>query len=309
MVLHETLIILKFIFYIKNGLNSIGDLMNLLTPQGNYMKKIALYVISSIVLFSLIPAFAQSGDMTVVEFLSEEPVREFSKAEWVLQPGKDYWALIKTSKGNIYIDLFEREAPRTVNNFVFLSLNRYYEDVPFHRVLEGFMAQTGDPTGTGRGNPGYFFNDEFNSLLTHNQKGVVSMANTGPNSNGSQFFITFGNTSPLDYKHSIFGLAKSGLDVLDRIQRIDPNNASNLLRPESPVDYSADLGVSLRSSQTGATIEDVIMAELGGMPELYSVFKLQDYWAVLQQGSTPDEVFVGFWQPADVMEKIYILVK
>jgi len=273
------------------------------------MKKIVLCITSLIIVFCLSHSFSQSGNMAVVEYLADEPVREFDKAQWVLQPGKDYWALIKTSKGNIYIDLFEREAPRTVNNFVFLSLHRYYEGVPFHRVLEGFMAQTGDPTGTGRGNPGYFFNDEFNSLLTHNQKGVVSMANTGPNSNGSQFFITFANTSPLDYKHSIFGLAKSGLDVLDQLQRVDPNNASSLLRPNSPVDYSADLGVSLRSNKVGATIEDVIMAELGGMPELYNVFKLQDYWAVLQPGTTPDEVFVGFWQPADVMEQVYILVK
>jgi len=273
------------------------------------MKRIILSITTIFLFFSFSQSLAQSGNMTVVEFLTDEPVREFGKAEWVLQPSRDYWALIKTSKGNIYIDLFEREAPRTVNNFVFLTLNRYYEDVPFHRVLEGFMAQTGDPTGTGRGNPGYFFNDEFNSLLTHNQKGVVSMANTGPNSNGSQFFITFGNTTPLDYKHNIFGLAKSGLDVLDKIQRIDPNNASNLLRPSSPVDYSAELGVSLRSNKPNATIEDVIMAEFGGMPELYNVFKLQDYWAVLQQGSTPDEVFVGFWQPADIMEQVYILVK
>jgi len=236
------------------------------------MKKIVLCITSLIIVFCLSHSFSQSGNMAVVEYLADEPVREFDKAQWVLQPGKDYWALIKTSKGNIYIE-------------------------------------TGDPTGTGRGNPGYFFNDEFNSLLTHNQKGVVSMANTGPNSNGSQFFITFANTSPLDYKHSIFGLAKSGLDVLDQLQRVDPNNASSLLRPNSPVDYSADLGVSLRSNKVGATIEDVIMAELGGMPELYNVFKLQDYWAVLQPGTTPDEVFVGFWQPADVMEQVYILVK
>ncbi len=275
------------------------------------MKKIFIAVITLFVCSLSVSSFsfAQLDGMTMVEFLTDKPARQFNKAEWVLKPGQDYWALIKTSKGNIYVDLFEREAPRTVNNFVFLTLNRYYEDVQFHRVLEGFMAQTGDPTGTGRGTPGYLFNDEFNSLLTHNQKGVVSMANTGPNSNGSQFFITFGNTTPLDYKHSIFGLAKSGLDVLDRIQRIDPNNANNLLRPGSPVDYSAELGVSLRSSKPGATIEDVIMAELGAMPELYQVFKLQDYWAVLQPGTTPSEVFVGFWQPADIMEQVYILVK
>lgn len=273
------------------------------------MKKIIKYLVVPLLFLGFGQSFAQSDGMTVVDYFTDEPIRQFSKAEWVLQPGKDYWALIKTSKGNIYIDLFEREAPRTVNNFVFLSLNRYYEDVEFHRVLEGFMAQTGDPTATGRGNPGYLFNDEFNSLLTHNQKGVVSMANTGPNSNGSQFFITFGNTTPLDYKHSIFGLAKSGLDVLDRIQRIDPNNANNILRPESPVDYSAQLGVTLQSPNPDATIEDVIMMQYGVMPELYQVFKLQNYWAVLQQGSTPDEVFVGFWQPADVMEQVYILVK
>jgi len=273
------------------------------------MKKITFYICSLLFVFGISQSFAQSGDMTVVEFLTDEPVREFSGAEWVLKPGKDYWALIKTSQGNIFVDLFEREAPRTVNNFVFLSINRYYEDVIFHRVLEGFMAQTGDPTGTGRGTPGYVFNDEFNTLLTHNQKGVVSMANTGTNANGSQFFFTFGSASSLDYTHNIFGLAKSGLDVLDKLQRLDPNNANNLLRPESPIDYSSQLGVTLENENPKATIGEVIMAELGYMPPLYEVFKLQDYWTILQEGSTADEVFVGFWQPADLIEEVYILVR
>ena len=157
-----------------------------------------------------------------LEYLAEEPKRVFDAPGDVLEDDLDYVAVIRTNKGDVVVDLYEDRTPQTVNNFVFLALNRYYEHVPFHRVIEGFMAQTGDPTGTGTGGPGYEFADEFKDHLRHDGKGVVSMANAGPGTNGSQFFITFVPTPWLDGRHSVFGRVIAGEDVLDRIQRVDP---------------------------------------------------------------------------------------
>ncbi|MBX3139752.1 MAG: peptidylprolyl isomerase [Trueperaceae bacterium] len=160
--------------------------------------------------------------------LSTERQTRFPAAQQVLdQAGKEYRAAVKTNKGDVVLELYADKAPRTVNNFVFLALNHYYDGVVFHRVLEDFMAQTGDPTGTGTGGPGYTFADEFHPDLRHRGVGVLSMANAGPGprgegTNGSQFFITFVDTPWLDGKHSVFGKVVSGADVLDRIQRIDP---------------------------------------------------------------------------------------
>ncbi len=157
--------------------------------------------------------------------LEPHPARttEFRAAETVLEPGRDYRAVLRTSAGTLTVDLFQDEAPRTVNNFVFLALHRFYDGVPFHRVLENFMAQTGDPTGTGRGGPGYRFDDEFHPELRHDRPGTLSMANAGPGTNGSQFFLTFAETPWLDDRHAVFGRVVEGLDVLDAITRIDPN--------------------------------------------------------------------------------------
>ena len=154
--------------------------------------------------------------------LSDSPQTQFSKATQVLDEDRDYRAVLETTAGTIVVDLFQDRAPRTVNNFVFLALHRFYDGVPFHRVLEDFMAQTGDPTGTGKGGPGYRFGDEFDPELTHDAKGVLSMANAGPNTNGSQFFITFTATPWLDRKHAVFGRVIEGLDVLDDLTRVDP---------------------------------------------------------------------------------------
>lgn len=148
---------------------------------------------------------------------------EFSAAQPVLQPDADYRAEIVTSKGTLIVDLEQDRAPVTVNNFVFLALQRFYDGIVFHRVLEDFMAQTGDPTGTGRGGPGYRFDDEFHPELTHDGKGVLSMANAGPGTNGSQFFITFTETPWLDRRHAVFGRVVEGADVLDALTRIDPS--------------------------------------------------------------------------------------
>lgn len=158
-----------------------------------------------------------------VEALSSERKTKFSSAEQVLEDGKDYQAVVETSKGRIVFDLFQDAAPMTVNNFVFLARNHYYDGIVFHRVLEDFMAQTGDPTGSGRGGPGYTFGDETSNGKHHDEAGVLSMANAGPGTNGSQFFITFQATPHLNGKHTVFGKVVEGLDVLDKLERIDPN--------------------------------------------------------------------------------------
>lgn len=131
-----------------------------------------------------------------------------------LEQGKNYQATIKTNKGDIVVDLFESEAPITVNNFVFLAEQGFYNNVPFHRVINGFMIQTGDPTGTGAGGPGYRFEDE--PVSRDYERGIVAMANAGPNTNGSQFFIMHAD-NPLPKNYTIFGQVVSGLDVVDAL--------------------------------------------------------------------------------------------
>jgi cyclophilin family peptidyl-prolyl cis-trans isomerase len=137
---------------------------------------------------------------------------------------KKYKARMETDKGTMVIELFADKTPKTVNNFVFLSREGYYDGVIFHRVINNFMVQGGDPTGTGMGGPGYKFADEFHPSLRHDKQGVLSMANAGPNTNGSQFFITHLPTPHLDNRHSVFGQVVEGLDVLMAIPARDPNN-------------------------------------------------------------------------------------
>lgn len=147
-----------------------------------------------------------------------------SPPEQVIEPGTEYIARIKTDKGDIVAELAADKAPETVNNFVFLARDGFYDGVIFHRVIDNFMAQTGDPTGTGRGGPGYRFKDEFHPDLRHDQAGVLSMANAGPNTNGSQFFITHQATPWLDDKHAVFGQVIEGMDVVNSIPERDPSN-------------------------------------------------------------------------------------
>lgn len=127
---------------------------------------------------------------------------------------------IETTLGDIYADLYEAEAPKTVGNFVTLAKKGFYDGIIFHRVIPDFMIQTGDPTGTGMGGPGYQFKDEFSPKLRHNKEGVLSMANAGPNTNGSQFFITEVPTPFLDDKHAVFGQVTEGMDVVHKIARV-----------------------------------------------------------------------------------------
>jgi cyclophilin family peptidyl-prolyl cis-trans isomerase len=143
-----------------------------------------------------------------------------------LDASKDYSAVLYTENGNITIDLFEDKVPLTVENFINLSKSGYYNNVGFHRIIPGFMAQTGDPTGTGSGGPGYSFEDEFHPDLVHKGEGIVSMANRGPNTNGSQFFITYASTPHLDGKHSIFGKVTSGMQIVTLLAPRDPRNAA-----------------------------------------------------------------------------------
>jgi len=131
---------------------------------------------------------------------------------------------METDKGTMVIELFADKAPKTVNNFVFLAREGFYEGIMFHRVISNFMVQGGDPTGRGSGGPGYKFEDEFHPSLKHDKQGILSMANAGPNTNGSQFFITHTPTPHLDNKHSVFGRVVEGLDVLMSIPPRDPNN-------------------------------------------------------------------------------------
>jgi cyclophilin family peptidyl-prolyl cis-trans isomerase len=143
-----------------------------------------------------------------------------------IDPKKKYTATLVTPLGNVVIELFADKAPKTVNNFVFLAREGYYDGVTFHRVIKGFMAQGGDPTGSGRGGPGYVFEDEFHPQLRHSAPGILSMANAGPGTNGSQFFITHGATPHLDNRHTVFGKVVQGMDVVLAIPERDPARAN-----------------------------------------------------------------------------------
>jgi peptidyl-prolyl cis-trans isomerase B (cyclophilin B) len=150
-----------------------------------------------------------------------------SPPERVIDPEKSYTATMKTDKGDIVLELAARDAPNTVNNFVFLACTGYYDGLGFHRVIANFMIQGGCPRGDGTGGPGYRFADEFSPRWRHSGPGMLSMANAGAGTNGSQFFITHSAQPHLDDRHSVFGRVTSGQDVVnairqgDKIQRVD----------------------------------------------------------------------------------------
>ncbi len=152
--------------------------------------------------------------------------KRYAKAPaMVIDQQKKYQAVFHTEKGDIRVDLFADRAPATVNNFVFLARDGFYDGTTFHRVIPDFMAQGGDPEGTGRGDPGYKWPDERSALgIPHDGPGVLSMANAGPNTNGSQFFITHGPTPHLNGKHAVFGKVADaeGLRVLGALRVRDP---------------------------------------------------------------------------------------
>jgi|GEM_PF-386705 peptidylprolyl isomerase len=183
---------------------------------------------------------AGSGNAT--EMVTDRPLADLPPAErnnyyseypeFVIDFEKDYEAVIETTKGDIRLELFVPQATATVNNFVFLANEGFYDGVPFHRVLESFMAQGGDPTGTGTGGPGYAFPDETESGLVFDRPGLLAMANSGPNTNGSQFFITFVETPHLNGGHTIFGEVIEGQEVLDDLARVNPQQPN---QPEPDV--------------------------------------------------------------------------
>jgi len=192
-------------------------------------------------LFALL---AQPGFAPAVPALAPAPqVAGAEIQQWPAPPdlalddGRQYRAIIATSMGDVEIDLFADEAPVTVNNFVFLARHGFYDGVKFHRVISGFMIQTGDPRGNGTGGPGYSFPDE--PVTRSYARGIVAMANSGPNTNGSQFFIVHGDAVSLPPNYTIFGQVADGLDVIDRIAGV-------------PVARSA-------SGEASQPIEDVIM--------------------------------------------------
>lgn len=150
-----------------------------------------------------------------------------SKKQWKSPPemqidtDKNYKVTMETNKGVIILELYPQKAPKTVNNFVFLANEGYYDGITFHRVISNFMVQGGDPTGSGSGGPGYKFEDEFKGNDLRHEKGVISMANSGPATNGSQFFITHGPQPHLDNRHTVFGKVIGTQDVVDAIRQGD----------------------------------------------------------------------------------------
>ena len=141
-------------------------------------------------------------------------------------------ATIETNRGTLKVELYEDRAPVTTKNFIDLAEKGFYDGVVFHRVIEGFMIQGGDPTGTGRGGPGHTIKDEFHPDLAHDEAGILSMANAGPNTGGSQFFITLAPTPWLDGKHAIFGKVTEGMDVVREIGGLETDRSD---RPKEEV--------------------------------------------------------------------------
>lgn len=211
-----------------------------------FVLAVVLGVASVGVLLPTAPLFAQTSQTpatlcaAATANLTEPATRQFERAEQVLEAGVDYWAVLCTDAGPIYLDLYEEAAPQTVNNFVFLAQQGFYNNTTFHRVLPGFMAQGGDPTGTGSGGPGYTFADETDNGLVFDTYGLLAMANAGPDTNGSQFFITTVPTPWLDGNHTIFGKVYEGIE---RVELLTPRD------PEQMPDYE------------GATLQTVVIVD------------------------------------------------
>jgi cyclophilin family peptidyl-prolyl cis-trans isomerase len=161
--------------------------------------------------------------------LKELAARQFKAApEMTINQDARYLAHVEMASGDTFtIELLPQSAPQTVNSFVFLARNGWFDGVTFHRVLPGFVAQTGDPSGTGRGGPGYMLPNEIDPDLSHDQAGVVAMANAGPDTNGSQWYITYGDVSQLDGSYTIFGRVIEGMDVVEAITPRDPSRTPN----------------------------------------------------------------------------------
>lgn len=166
---------------------------------------------------------AATVDMILMERI------QFSECpSMMIDPDKQYFATLETEKGDIVLELYPDKAPLAVNNFVFLSRQGWYDGITFHRVIPGFVAQAGDPSGTGFGGPGYAFDNEISEELKFDAPGVLGMANAGPGSNGSQFFITYTAIPDLDGSYSIFGRVVKGMDVVENLTPRDPSQSMDL---------------------------------------------------------------------------------
>ena len=183
-------------------------------------------LITALLLIGLLTACAPAATPEASSGLQPAAKQWDKPPEMQIDPNKHYTATLDTDKGKIVIELFADKAPLTVNNFVFLARQGFYDGVTFHRVIKGFMAQGGDPTGTGTGGPGYQFGDETDNGLVFDQPGLLAMANAGPGTNGSQFFITYAETPHLNGNHTIFGKVTSGLEVALSLAERDPQSAT-----------------------------------------------------------------------------------
>ena len=196
------------------------------------MKKLYTVCVAALVALTLVlPAAAQDAktptEICQAALPAADPeTRAFTQADQVLQPDTDYRAVICTDSGPVYVDLFEQYAPLTVNNFVFLAQKGYYNNTTFHRVIQDFMAQGGDPTATGTGGPGYQFKNEVIGFLTFANPGVLAMANAGPDTNGSQFFITTAPAEHLNLQYNVFGQVLEGQENVAAIKLRDPDTAT-----------------------------------------------------------------------------------
>ena len=178
-----------------------------------------------------LPRDLETWEQFIIEEITMKDLaaRQYKNApEMTINKDAQYLAHVKMASGKTFtIELLPKSAPQTVNSFVFLARNGWFDNVTFHRVIPGFVAQTGDPSGTGRGGPGYYIPNEIDRSLSHNSKGVVAMANAGPNTNGSQWYITYGDVSQLDGSYTIFGRVIEGMDVVEAITPRDPQRNPN----------------------------------------------------------------------------------
>jgi cyclophilin family peptidyl-prolyl cis-trans isomerase len=199
-------------------------------PNTNAQLQWIAVAVIGLVVIAIIWAIVAASQPETPAANSQNTAKQYSEAPpMTIDTSKQYSATVKMEKGGQFvIRLYADKAPITVNSFVFLARDGFFNGVTFHRVLEGFMAQGGDPTGTGLGGPGYRFVNEDNDL-SFNKAGMVAMANAGRNTNGSQFFITFAPVERLDGGYTIFGEVTEGMEVVNAITRRDPDQNPNFI--------------------------------------------------------------------------------
>ncbi len=254
------------------------------------------------------PTVQRMTGFNTVPYLSAQRVLSFTGAKQVIKTNTDYAAIIETTQGTMTVDLLEQQVPQTVNNFVFLALNQYYDGVSIFRVIDDFIAQSGDPTGTGVGGPGYQFANEIAPGFSHSTAGVLSMANGGPDTNGSQFFFTLTSVPSLDGSYSIFGAVTDGLDVLDRLQSNDPTAPLAVASLDTTLGLLETQGISLEGNDR-ETLEGYFVRTLGALPELALRFPIGNYDAIIGSDGVSETLSVAFWPKSDVIRHVYIVEK